>query len=114
MTLKECYERIGGDFEGTKSRFQQEFLVYKFVLKFLKDPSFDNLCKNLEEKNYKEAFRSIHTLKGVCQNLGFTQLFEASYDLTEKLRHEDLDVAKEFERVKDAYELTVETIKKLL
>ena len=27
-----------------------------------------------------------HTLKGVCQNLGFTNLYQPTYELTEVLR----------------------------
>ena len=48
MTMRECYEAIGG--------------------------------------NYEDAFRGAHTLKGVCQNLSFDRLYEASNELTELLR----------------------------
>lgn len=32
----------------------------------------------MENKNYEDAFRSAHTLKGVCQNLSFDRLYEVS------------------------------------
>ena len=40
----------------------------------------------METKNYEEAFRAAHTIKGVCQNLSFTKLYESSNCLTENLR----------------------------
>ena len=43
MTLKECYEILGGGYEDVLSRFMSERLVQKFVIKFLDDKSFDNL-----------------------------------------------------------------------
>ena len=40
----------------------------------------------MENKNYEDAFRGAHTLKGVCQNLSFDHLYEVSNELTELLR----------------------------
>ena len=40
----------------------------------------------LEEQNYEEAFRAAHTLKGICQNLAFVQLYDSSAQLCEALR----------------------------
>lgn len=86
MTLKEVFARIGGDYEGVVSRLCNEKLVERFVLKFLKDESYAQLCDFLQKEDYNEAFRMAHTLKGVSQNLGFTRLYEASHELTEQLR----------------------------
>ena len=33
----------------------------------------------------------MHTLKGVAANLGFSKLYSVSSDLTEALRHKELD-----------------------
>lgn len=86
MTLQECYKTIGS-YEDVMGRLRSERLVQKFVLKFLTDGSYENLHKSLEEKNYEEAFRAAHTIKGVCQNLSFNKLEASSHDLTEALRH---------------------------
>lgn len=86
MTLKECYAKLCGDYEDALSRLQSERLVQKFVLKFLNDKSYELLCKSMEEKNYEEAFRAVHTIKGVSQNLSFTKLIESSEKLTQVLR----------------------------
>lgn len=71
MTLKECYDALGGNYEDTVRRLYNEKLVEKFLFKFEEDPSFENLKKALEEENLEAAFRAAHTLKGVAQNMGF-------------------------------------------
>ena len=74
MTVKECYEQMGADYEGVLGRLRSEVLIKKFAKKFLDDGSFRSLKDNLAQKNGEEAFRAAHTLKGVCQNLGFDNL----------------------------------------
>ncbi len=86
MTVKECYEQMGSDYEGVLGRMGSEAMIKRFALKFLQDPSFNNLKENLEKNDGEEAFRAAHTLKGVCLNLGFDELYEASAEITEKLR----------------------------
>ena len=73
MTLQECYAAMGGNYEDVIGRLRSERLVQKFVLKFLDDGSYSLLCQSLEEKNYEEAFRAAHTIKGVCQNLSIKE-----------------------------------------
>lgn len=43
MNTKECYEKIGSNYESVLSRFGNEALVKRFALKFLKDPSYAEL-----------------------------------------------------------------------
>ena len=87
MTLRECYAALGGDYDEALGRLRSEKLVSKFVLRFLDDKSYDLLCTSMEAKNYEEAFRAAHTIKGVCSNLGFTVLGKSSSELSEALRH---------------------------
>ena len=86
MTIQECYKAIGGNYEDVLRRLHNEALIQKFTLKFLEDPSYLLLKQALKDKNYEDAFRSAHTLKGVCQNLSFDRLYEVSNELTELLR----------------------------
>lgn len=92
MTLSEFYSCAGGDYKEVIGRIGNEILVERFLIKFLQDPSFVQLAKALEEKNVQSAFRAVHTLKGVCLNLGLTDLFEVSSALTEKLRGMDMSL----------------------
>ena len=86
MTLKECYAALGGDYDEAMGRLRSERLVQKFVLKFLSDGSYDLLCQSMETEDWGEAFRAAHTIKGVCQNLSFTDLGKSSSELCESLR----------------------------
>lgn len=112
MSIKECYEALEGDYEGTLGRLGSEKLVERFALKFLADVSYPALIKAMEEENYEDAFRAAHTLKGVGLNLGFTKLHEVSDLLTEALRggNKPGDNAL-LENVKAEYEKTVKVLK---
>ncbi len=116
MTLQECYEVIGGNYEDVLKRLRSEALIKKFTLKFLEDKSYSQLKLALADKNFEDAFRGAHTLKGVCQNLSFDRLYEVSRDLTELLRdrtEEKTEISETMEKVTEVYEETIEGIKKL-
>ena len=40
MTVKECYEQMGADYEDVLGRLRNEALIRKFAKKFLEDGSF--------------------------------------------------------------------------
>lgn len=112
MTVRECYEQMGADFDNVLGRLGNEQMVQRFALKFLNDTSYQTLEETLKEKNVEQAFRAAHTLKGVCLNLGFDNLFTVSSELTERLRAGELDGTEElFEKVKEQYEITVKAIR---
>lgn len=87
MTLEQLYYRINGDYKDIIARFSSDVLITKFVLKFAKDTSFTTMNESLEKKDYKQAFLSAHTLKGLCLNLSFTDLCHSVSQLTEELRN---------------------------
>ena len=112
MTLQECYAAMGGDYEDAMGRLRSEKLVNKFVLRFLDDKSYDLLCSSMEAKDYEEAFRAAHTIKGICSNLSFVVLGKSSSELSEALRHGYTPGAEELaERVKEDYRQTVAAIR---
>ena len=111
MTLQECYEIIGGDYADVMARLPGEKFVQKFVLKFLDDGSYELLERSLSEGNGEDAFRAAHTIKGMCQNLGFTRLGESSSQLTELLRGGTIGGYEAlFDAVRQDYALTRGTI----
>ena len=115
MTMQECYKAIGGNYEAVLGRLHNEALIPRFTLKFLEDQSYLQLKQALENKNYEDAFRRAHTLKGVCQNLSFDRLYEVSNELTELLRDRtgaQPGISKAMEKVTEVYEMTIEEIKK--
>ena len=114
MTVKECYEKAGSDYDGVLNRLGSEALIKRFAIKFLNDPSFQNLTDGLAEKDGEKAFRAAHTLKGVCLNLGFDELYEARAEITEKLRGKETAGSEDmFQKVEEKYQKTVNAIKGL-
>lgn len=112
MTIQECYKEMGADYEEVFHRLPRESMVRKFALMFLNDDSYPKLEQALKEGNVKEAFRAAHTLKGVCQNLGFTNLYQPAYELTEVLRAGTLEGSGEwFARVTEQYKITTDAIR---
>ena len=112
MSLQECYSSIGGDYEGDMSRLRSEKMVRKFVLKFLNDKSYEMLVQAMKDQNHEEAFRASHTIKGICQNLGFTKLGDSSSRLTDTLRNGWSDDAEVLmSQVTEDYEATAGAIR---
>ena len=93
MNLKDCYIKFGGDFDEVLGRLRREQSVQKFMYKFLDDKSFHLFEASMENKNYEEALRAVHTLKGICQNLSFTKLYEISNLMTKTLKENDYQKA---------------------
>jgi len=114
MTVEECYAALEGNYKEVMSRLMKPERVQKFAQKFLADGSFGLLNDSVEAGDWETAFRAAHTLKGVCQNLSFTKLFESSHELTEALRGgRALEDTALLERVKSDYMQTVEAIRAL-
>ena len=112
MTLQECYNTLGGDYQDVMNRLRSERLVQKFVLKFLDDGSFALLTGAMETGDQETAFRAAHTIKGMCQNLSFTKLAASSSQLTEVLRAGDMAGAQGMiGGVSEDYERTVQAIR---
>ena len=112
MTIQECYKKMGADYEDVLKRLYSEGMIRKFARMFLDDDSYPKLEQSLKEENVEEAFRAAHTLKGVCQNLGFTNLYQPTYELTEVLRAGTLEGSKEwFDRVIEQYNITIDAIR---
>ncbi|WP_288175149.1 Hpt domain-containing protein [Sporofaciens musculi] len=116
MTVRECYEAMGADYEDVFGRLRKDERIQKFVLKLLNDKSYELLMNSMETGNMDEAFRAAHTLKGVCQNLSITALYHSSAELADRLRggqEYGEDVEPLLEQVKKDYTLAMDCIRKL-
>lgn len=120
MTVQECYEAFGGDYQEVVSRLRTDERIAKFLLRVVDDGSYQLLIDSIASGNVDEAFRAAHTLKGVCANLSITRFGNSSSALTEILR--DLshagkpftdEVYSLLEPVKEDYALTINAIKQL-
>lgn len=114
-TLEQAYHELGADYEGVTNRLMGETLVARFVCKFFEDENFVKLGEALAAQDVKAAFVAAHTLKGVCQNLGFDNLYAPSSELTEVLRAGSLEGTDElYAKVAAEYRKMEEVLKPCL
>lgn len=114
MDMKEFYNAVGGDYTDVCERFMNEKIVGVFIEKFLQDSTFAEMADMLEHDSLPEAFRTAHTLKGICANLGFKNLADVSSEITELLRSGDIESAKKlFAKSKQEYYNVLDSIEKL-
>ena len=116
MTIQECYEAFGGNYQEVISRLRTDERVAKFLKRVADDGSYKLLCDSVASGNVDEAFRAAHTLKGVCMNLSITRFGESASALTEDLRERRaIDDALQplLDKVKEDYETTINAIKQL-
>ena len=87
MDLKDYYMKTGGSFDEVLGRLRLE--------------------TSMGDKDYDEALRAVHTLKGICQNLSFARLFESSSLVTKALKENDWNQAVDMmpRLSRDYYEL---------
>ncbi len=112
MNLKDCYMSCGGNFDSVLERLRREQTVQKFVYKFLDDKSFELFETSMEKKDYKEALRAVHTLKGICQNLSFDRLYASSSLVTNALKEDNYEKAIELTpQLSDDYKQVVNTVR---
>lgn len=115
MTVRDCYQALGGSYEDVLSRFRTEDRIKKYIFKFLNDQSFQSLERALAVGGMEDAFRAAHTLKGVVQNLGFDRLAESTHLITEALRAGDsVQATSLFTQLSMDYNVTISSIQNLL
>ena len=113
MTLEQCYAQMNADYEDTIRRIPNKKLIQKILLKFPKDESYRDLCSAMEEKRMRAAFTAVHTMKGICLNLGLRELSRAAVNLTEALRNDPTEKVPElFTELKSVYGDTMSVIEK--
>lgn len=86
MQLNQFFILVGGKYESVLDRLQDGKIIYKFLLRFLKDQTYGNLKKAISDNDVQAAFLAAHTLKGTAANLGLDDLSAAASVLTEELR----------------------------
>ncbi len=94
MNFDEAIKAIGINKEETLNRFSgNNELLEKFIKKFPEDKTIDFIKKAASEKNYNDLEESVHTMKGLSGNLGFSKLYEYSSALVNAIRAKDFSTA---------------------
>ncbi|MCM1136176.1 MAG: Hpt domain-containing protein [Clostridium sp.] len=102
----------GIDFDGLSARIPlKEDFILRLLGKFPKEQCYGGLINAMEAKDYEEAFKHAHNLKGVSGNLEMSRLTKAASELTEKLRAKKYDdLAGDYETLKDEYQQVLTVI----
>ncbi len=112
MDKKAALIAAGIDVDSVMQRFMgSERLTEKFMKRFADDVTFSQLEKAVVDGDSEEAFRAAHTLKGVAGNLGMTELFDRTSEMTEKFRAHDMTTAAEdFASLKTIYDRILQAV----
>lgn len=117
MTIRELYQKIGGDYDQVINVLRMEKLVDKHVRRFADNGVVDKVLAAGEDMNPTELFETTHAMKGVCANLGFTELTKAASELTEEFRpgHErmltDDEVRARLSAIRETYQRVLEGLR---
>jgi len=111
MDARTVYSILGEDYEEVIGRLVTDERVAKYLKKFGEGDGIKDIHGFLSDENYEEAFRLVHSMKGMAMNMGLTKLISCSSELCEELRNGKPDkpidamivaVEEEFTRVKEA------------
>lgn len=117
MTLKELYASIGGDYDQAIRVLRVEKLINKHILKLEKNGLFDALAEAGKSMDETEIFEKTHAIKGVCGNLGLTELAACASELSDEFRPgtsrnlSDEEVKEKLQHIDDLYQKTKDGIR---
>ena len=114
MTLTEFYAAVGGSYEDASARLQNDAFIGRFLRMLPRDDNMARLTAAVGSA--EEAFRAVHTLKGIALNLSLVRLAEACTAMTEALRGSAVmpdNVRALHDAVAREYALVTETLSQL-
>ena len=86
MDLRELYQEIGGDYDQAVRVLRMEKLIDKHIRKLTKNGVVDNLLAAEKDMDPTQLFETAHAMKGVCANLGLTNLSGMASEIAEEYR----------------------------
>ncbi|MDD3411600.1 MAG: Hpt domain-containing protein [Eubacteriales bacterium] len=112
-TLFPILDKLGAETTDALERFMDDEEMYlKYVRAFPEEPTMARLTAAVAAKDYDEAEKAVHALKGIVNNLGFLPLADAAVDMLESFRDGDVDDALEaWEDVQKQYALFSDAIR---
>ena len=92
MQLDELSEYINIDIKGSLERFSNfEPMYIKYLKRFNQEHTFDAFELSIRDNNLEEIENTAHTLKGICGNLGLSDLFDVYNDIVQAVRSHEND-----------------------
>lgn len=113
MELKQFYKEAGGDYDDVLARLGKEERIVKYLLRFAESDSWEDFDKAIANSDFEECFRVLHSMKGICLNLGLGNLEISVSSLCEEYRNKvpQRDLSKEIDDVSQKYYTTIALIK---
>ena len=118
MTLQELYTAIGGDYDQAIRVLRVEKLVDKHISRMADNDIVEQLLAAGGDMDPVRMFERAHAAKGVCANLGLTEMAEIASAISEEFRPgnsrkmTDAEVRQRLERIAALNRITVEGIRK--
>jgi len=116
MTVRECYDKMGGNYDEALSRLMKEERMAKYLGKFPLGGELNEMDQAIAAGDWETAFRAVHTLKGMALNLSITPLAEASAIFCDEIRPgvaPKNDITQMVAAVHSAYDVAIAAIKEL-
>lgn len=93
--LKEKLSKYGIDYEDALDRVDGDEDFYKtLAMKYLTNENYVSLVAAMEVKDYDEAYKAAHALKGISGNLSFNDLFKVASEMSAALYQGEYQAAE--------------------
>ena len=115
MKLKECYQKMNGDYDDIMARLPREASIIKYLRKFAENQEFQDMLCAAVEKDYQKVFELSHDLKGMAANLSITTLQGYVSEICEQTRNKvpDSGFDELLQKAKEEYDIVIEAINQL-
>lgn len=104
---KDFFAFYGIDYDNGLNNCMGDTSFYKAMLSsFTEDACYSNAKNALQSKDYEALFDCFHELKGVCGNLGLSELYNVVAETVELLRggkYEEAKITRLFAAFEKAY-----------
>lgn len=111
---REKLVNAGINYQQGVDRFAGNAALYeKYLLKIFSSGQMEKLQEQLLEKDYENAFRSAHDLKGVSGNLSMNAFYKEICRIVEELRGKipGEEIMEYYEAAERLYKLAEEAVK---
>lgn len=112
--LAENLSKYGIDYNEALDRVDGCVELYeKLAFKYLDDSHYVDLVAAMEVKDFDEAYKAAHALKGIAGNLSFKDLYISSAEVSEALFQGEYQAAEKLlPQVEQAHEKVLEGLEK--
>lgn len=118
MTVQEVYNYLDENYIEIYERIGNEAWISKYLKKFLDDGCKAQMNKAILDKSWEDAFKAVHSIKGLALNLGLQKLSKVASTLCEELRDGtpksgETEISQMALAVNAEYDRVVEVLKQL-